>query len=177
MGNRGIIGTACTVEIIDEQGQLMRRLPIFWGPGKVFALVNAPDGSIDLLVSRRPADTQAAVVINNRKEYIPNMLGPDPFSYHDVTVGPLSEEECLQLVLARVGEDDETIRERVVEIFSSTGGNPYLIDQLIECLDPETGALTAVPLNEVIEIPAKLEALLEETADEPRQMSTWDWLS
>ena len=84
---QAFIGSACTLEIIDEQGQLLRRLPVFWGPGCVFALVNAPDGSINLLVSRRPADTQAAVVVNNRQEYVPNMLGPDPFSFHDVPAG------------------------------------------------------------------------------------------
>jgi eukaryotic-like serine/threonine-protein kinase len=73
-----------------------------------------------------------------------------PFRLHDIIVGPLPEAQCVQLVLARVGDDSPTLRDRAAEIHESTGGNPYLIDQLIECLDRESGALTAVPLNQVI---------------------------
>jgi hypothetical protein len=85
--SQAFIGSACTVEIIDAQGQLLSRLPVFWGPCHAFCLVDVPDGSINLLVARNPADTHAAVVVNNRQEYVPNMLGPDPFSFYDIPPG------------------------------------------------------------------------------------------
>jgi hypothetical protein len=85
--SQAFAGSACTLEVLDEEGSLVRRLPVFWGPGKVFALVPQPDGSIHLLVGREPADTHAVVVISNRAEYVPNMLGPDPCSFHDTPPG------------------------------------------------------------------------------------------
>ncbi len=86
-GTQAFVGSACTLEIIDGEGELLRRLPVFWGPGKVFALVDKADGTVDLLVGREPADTHAVVVVNSRDEYVPNMLGPDPRSFHDVPPG------------------------------------------------------------------------------------------
>ena len=84
---QAFIGSACTLEILDSNGKLMRRLPTFWGPGNEFALVDAPDGTINLLVCRRKADTHAAIVVNNTHEFVPNMLGPDPDSFNDVPPG------------------------------------------------------------------------------------------
>ena len=81
---QAFVGSACTLEILAGDGQLIRRLPVFWGPGKVFCLVERSDGSTDLLVGRQPADTHAVVVVNSHAEYTPNMLGPDPRSFHDV---------------------------------------------------------------------------------------------
>jgi len=44
------VGSACTLEIIDGNGELMHRMPIFWGPGKVFQIIDGPDDSLaDLL--------------------------------------------------------------------------------------------------------------------------------
>lgn len=83
-----------------------------------------------------------------------------------VTVGPFSVEECEQLVLARVGEDSLSIRASSAEIHQSTAGNPYLIDQITEGLNPETGILNPLPLDEVIEsrlnrLPTDARRLLE----------------
>jgi hypothetical protein len=59
-------GGACTLEIIGEQGQLIRRLPLFWGCGNVFQFVPRSNGSIDLLVAREPNDGHYLWVVNNR---------------------------------------------------------------------------------------------------------------
>jgi hypothetical protein len=60
------VGSACTLEILDEQGKLYKRLPVFWGPGKHFALVDATDGSRNLLIAREPTDGEALAIINSR---------------------------------------------------------------------------------------------------------------
>ncbi|NIO39955.1 MAG: hypothetical protein GTO41_07030, partial [Burkholderiales bacterium] len=68
----------------------------------------------------------------------------------DILVGPLPESDCIELVIARLGVDNETVRRQVSEFFQSTGGNPYFLDQLIDTYDPETGSLNPTPLDEVI---------------------------
>ncbi len=65
--SQAFVGSACTLEIVDESGRLVRRLPVFWGPGNVFQIVDAPDGSKNLLVGRRPNDSHALAIINNRR--------------------------------------------------------------------------------------------------------------
>ena len=82
-----LVGSACTLEILDPDGNLLKRLPVFWGPGRSFGLIETAAGGRKLLVARRPADTHAAVVISNQHEYVPNMLGPDPLSFDDVPPG------------------------------------------------------------------------------------------
>jgi hypothetical protein len=64
--SQAFVGSACTLEIVDENGGLVRRMPVFWGPGNVFQIVDAPDGSRNLLVGRRPNDGHALAIINCR---------------------------------------------------------------------------------------------------------------
>lgn len=63
---QAFIGGACTLEIVDEDGQLVERTPFFWGPGSVFELVPKADGSIDLLIGREPGDGPYLWVYNSR---------------------------------------------------------------------------------------------------------------
>ncbi len=65
--NRAFIGSSCTLEILDETGQLVKRLPVFWGPGRQFLLVNAADGSKNLLIGRWHNDFEAMAIINSKK--------------------------------------------------------------------------------------------------------------
>ncbi|HUS80593.1 MAG TPA: VCBS repeat-containing protein, partial [Armatimonadota bacterium] len=60
------VGSACTLEMLDENGQLVKRLPIFWGPGWRFLLVNGPEESINLLVARWPNGNDTIAIVNNR---------------------------------------------------------------------------------------------------------------
>jgi outer membrane protein assembly factor BamB len=64
--SQAFVGSACTLEILDENGKLVKRLPVFWGPGMKFNLVDAPDGSINLLIARWHNDGHALAIINNR---------------------------------------------------------------------------------------------------------------
>ena len=62
---QAFVGSACTLEIIDGDGQLVKRMPIFWGPGRRFALIDAPDGSKNLLIARQPTDSERLAVVNS----------------------------------------------------------------------------------------------------------------
>ena len=60
------VGSACTLEILGGDGKLLKRLPVFWGPGWRFAVTDAADGSRDLLIARQPTDTHALAIVNSR---------------------------------------------------------------------------------------------------------------
>ena len=63
---QAFIGSACTLEIVDEAGKLVKRLPAFWGPGTQFKLIAKPDGSLDLLFAREPTDGHFMYALNNK---------------------------------------------------------------------------------------------------------------
>jgi hypothetical protein len=64
--SRAFVGSACTLEILDERGQLVKRLPVFWGPGRRFLLLDAPDGSRNLLVARWHNDGMNMAIVNSK---------------------------------------------------------------------------------------------------------------
>jgi outer membrane protein assembly factor BamB len=63
---QAFVGSACTLEIIDEHGKLVERMAQFWGDPHVFQFVDAPDGSINLLAARRINGTHRVIVTNNQ---------------------------------------------------------------------------------------------------------------
>jgi len=63
--SQAFVGSACTLEILDGAGQLVKRLPVFWGPGWRFTLIDGPGGTRQLLDSRWPNDGVAAAVIDS----------------------------------------------------------------------------------------------------------------
>ena len=79
--SQAFVGSACTLEILDRDGNLVKRLPVFWGPGSRFALIDGPKGSIDLLIARQPTDSHAMAVVNNRE------LDPKQRAFRDVPDG------------------------------------------------------------------------------------------
>lgn len=60
------VGGACTLEIVDDQGKLVKRMPAFWGPGSKFNLIPRADGSIDLLFAKEPTDSHSLYILNNK---------------------------------------------------------------------------------------------------------------
>jgi len=64
--SQAFVGSACTLEILDEQGQLIKRMPQFWGKVSHFAIVDGPDGSLNLLAAKKYAGHGAVRIINNR---------------------------------------------------------------------------------------------------------------
>ena len=79
--SQAFVGSACTLEIVDENGALVKRLPQFWGPVYKFALVPGPEGSVNLLASRKITDGPSLGVINNRT------LDPSPRGFYGVPAG------------------------------------------------------------------------------------------
>lgn len=72
-------------------------------------------------------------------------------SQHTIEIGPLSEEQCLNLLAVRFGSDPVSVRQQAHVLFEGTRGNPYFLDQLLEGSDPQSGTVTAVPLSELID--------------------------
>jgi hypothetical protein len=63
---RAFVGSACTVEILDLAGRLVKRLPVLWGPTRQFLLVEAAGGSRNLLSARWNNDGAHFVGISNQ---------------------------------------------------------------------------------------------------------------
>jgi len=64
--SRCFVGSACTLEILDETGKLVKRTPVFWGPGRMFLLVAGPDGSQNLLISRWPNGNDNLAIVSSK---------------------------------------------------------------------------------------------------------------
>ncbi len=79
--SQAFVGSACTLEIIDEKGELLHRLPQFWGKVSHFNMINGPDGSLNLLASRKYNGTNTAAILNNRT------LNPKPRGFYGVPPG------------------------------------------------------------------------------------------
>ncbi len=64
--SQAFVGSACTLEILDAEGQLLRRMPIFWGNGWKFQLIDGPGEARRLLVARWPNGTDTLAVVNSQ---------------------------------------------------------------------------------------------------------------
>jgi len=52
--SRAFVGSACTVEVVDEAGKLVKRVPLYWGSCTVMQVVPNPDGTRKLVVAKAP---------------------------------------------------------------------------------------------------------------------------
>jgi hypothetical protein len=78
----------------------------------------------------------------------------------EVGVGPLSLEQSTTLVVNQLGLDNETVRRRAIQFHAQTGGNPFLLTELVGCFDPESDAFHATDIHGVLD--KKLESLPDE---------------
>jgi len=79
--SQAFVGSACTLEILDENGKLIKRMPQFWGTVSLFALVPGPNGSVNLLAARKYNGTNTVRIINNKK------LDPGERGFYSVPPG------------------------------------------------------------------------------------------
>jgi len=79
--SQAFVGSACTLEILDEHGKLIRRMPQFWGKVSHFTIIDGPGGSLNLLAARKWNGTNLVRVINNKK------LDPGWRGFHTVPSG------------------------------------------------------------------------------------------
>jgi len=74
--SQAFIGSAGTLEIINEKGELIKRMPVFWGPGSIFSIIERIDGTLHLLIAREPADHHGLAIIENQSlEHVCGGLG------------------------------------------------------------------------------------------------------
>jgi hypothetical protein len=64
--SRCFVGSACTLEILDETGKLVKRTPVFWGPCWKFLLVAGREGSRSLLIAQWPNGSDHLVMVNSK---------------------------------------------------------------------------------------------------------------
>jgi hypothetical protein len=79
--SQAFVGSACTLEILDAEGQLVRRMPQFWGKVSTFAIVDGPNGTRNLLAARKYNGTNTVAVINSQT------LDPRPRKFISVPEG------------------------------------------------------------------------------------------
>jgi tetratricopeptide (TPR) repeat protein len=84
----------------------------------------------------------------------------------DVAVTPFSLDECIELVVTLLQQDNESIRQRARQFSEQTGGNPFLLTELVGCFDPNSDSFRPMPVHEVIDeklsrLPAEARRLLE----------------
>jgi tetratricopeptide (TPR) repeat protein len=66
-------------------------------------------------------------------------------------VGSLTVEHCIELIRQRAySQDDNLCRRLGKELFEETGGNAFILHELLECIDQEKLSLRRIPLRQVI---------------------------
>ena len=53
-GTQAFVGSACTVEVVDPSGKLLKRVPVYWGSCAVMQIVPNPDKTRKLVVAKAP---------------------------------------------------------------------------------------------------------------------------
>ncbi len=79
--SQAFVGSACTLEILDDAGKLVRRMPLFWGDVSVFALTDGPKGSRNLLAGWKYNGVNWVAIVNSRT------LDPEPRGFLAVPPG------------------------------------------------------------------------------------------
>lgn len=79
--SQAFVGSACTLEILDKNGKLVKRMTQFWGDPSTFAIIDGPDGSLNLLAARKTNGVNRVGIINNKT------LNPKPRGFNTVPPG------------------------------------------------------------------------------------------
>ncbi|MEA3401369.1 MAG: hypothetical protein U9R79_09045 [Armatimonadota bacterium] len=75
------VGSASTLEIIDHEGALIERLPMYWGDVRQFTLIDDPEGGRSLLAARWPNGFDTLAILSNQT------LDPSPRGFRGVPEG------------------------------------------------------------------------------------------
>jgi predicted ATPase len=76
---------------------------------------------------------------------------PAKIEQRDVSVGPLTTEQCVELVVARTKRDDPSVRQRAKQLSQEVNGSPFFLNELIDCFDAATGSFDDLSLEDVTE--------------------------
>jgi class 3 adenylate cyclase len=127
----------------------------------------ASDEVIRELVSSVPG-TRTLVLANFRPEYRPSWIGGA--HYHQLSLSPLSEEACRELLIELLGPDP-SVRTLADQICERTGGNPFFVEEVVRALagsgalEGNRGAYRAAAFADALGLPATVQALLAARVD------------
>ena len=79
--SQAFVGSACTLEVLDENGQLVKRMPQFWGKVSTMLIIPGQNDTLNLLAARRFNGTNTLAIINNKT------LNPSPRGFYSVPPG------------------------------------------------------------------------------------------
>ena len=65
-GTQAFVGSACTIEVIDSDGRLVKRVASFWGNNITMSVLAKPDGSRKLLSSKIPNGVNTISIVDSR---------------------------------------------------------------------------------------------------------------
>lgn len=114
-----------------------------------YELLN-PNASLPLLMlgSYRSDEVKNSPFLENWNQLTTSVF--HQLEIRTIAVNPLSLEECLQLATQRTGLDRSSIYTAVEQIFEDTGGNPYLLEQLLEGFDSATVEFRRLSIDEIV---------------------------
>jgi hypothetical protein len=114
--SQAFVGSACTLEILDEHGKLIHRMPQFWGKVSHFTIIDGPGNSLNLLASRKYNGTNRVAIINNQT-LNPSVRGFDGVPQEVTYVGGWSSMNRHHLFY--VDLDGDGVKEVMSEINGS----------------------------------------------------------
>ncbi|MEZ6128882.1 MAG: protein kinase [Planctomycetaceae bacterium] len=84
---------------------------------------------------------------------------------HHISVGPLTSEQCTQLMADLLNAQPADVCSRAVEFCEQTGGNAFLFTELVGCFDPQSDSFRQMPVHHVIQekldrLPSEAQTLL-----------------
>lgn len=116
----------------------------------LFEVLQPPESPLVMFLGTFRSDEAAGSPFLNKWAQL-QQQADEKLNHIDVRVEPLSEKQCIDLFVNRLGRDNATIREVARKFVDETGGNPFLLSELIDNIDEDDQSLRPLPLNEVIE--------------------------
>ncbi|MCA9138066.1 MAG: protein kinase [Planctomycetales bacterium] len=125
-----------------------------WGDGDsaevLFNLLSPPNSPrLVLLGTYRSDESNDSSFLKEWKERCNELT--DTFEQHEVSVAPLTDQQCVDLVASRLKIDADRLREQSAGLFADTSGNPYFVEQLLDSFDERTGQFEPIPLDQLID--------------------------
>ena len=91
-GSQAFVGSACTVEALDEAGKLVKRVPLYWGSCAVMQIVPNPDGTRKLVVAKSPNLSNNLSTIQGSNWSTGGFGGNPPFQLSQSTLNILVDD-------------------------------------------------------------------------------------
>jgi hypothetical protein len=101
-GTQAFVGSACTVEVLDSAGKLVKRIPVYWGSSTVMQIVPNPDRTRKLVVAKAPNLSNTYSTIHGTNWSTGNFGVSPPFqlsqSTQNILVDDLNHDGQLEII-------------------------------------------------------------------------------